>query len=83
MESGVERARRMKNEERKAWSSVRYQLHGFFFFPLLKLTDGWDGCHDLAELQLVQDGGLTGSVKTHHQNAHLLLSEERGKQLSE
>jgi hypothetical protein len=28
-------------------------------------TDGGDGGHDLAELQLVQDGGLAGSVQPH------------------
>lgn len=39
-------------------------------------TNGWDGGDNLAELELVQDCGLTSSVQTHHQNAHLLLGEE-------
>jgi hypothetical protein len=30
--------------------------------------------HNLAELQLVQDGGLSGSIKTDHQDSHLFLS---------
>lgn len=38
-----------------------------------ELTDGGDGSDDFTELQLVQNGGLSGSVKTDHQNTHLLL----------
>jgi hypothetical protein len=30
--------------------------------------------HNFAQLQLVQDGGLSGSIKTHHQDSHLFLS---------
>lgn len=45
------------------------------------LTDGRDGGDNLTQLELVQDGGFTGSIKTDHQDAHLLLTEEIGKQL--
>lgn len=38
-----------------------------------ELTDGGDGSDDFTELQLVQDGGLSGGVETDHQNTHLLL----------
>lgn len=37
-------------------------------------TDSGDGGDDFTELELVQNGGLSGSVKTNHKNAHLLLS---------
>ena len=30
-----------------------------------QLTDGRDGRHDLSQLQLVEDGGLTSCIKTH------------------
>lgn len=33
-----------------------------------------DGGDDFAELELVEDGGLSGSIKTDHQNSHLLLA---------
>eukprot|EP00435_Cladocopium_sp_Y103_P048707 s1291_g14.t1 len=39
-------------------------------------TDGWDCSDDLTQLQLVQNGGLTRSVQTDHQNPHLLLSNQ-------
>jgi len=39
-------------------------------------TDGGNGRDDLAELELVENGGLSGSVETDHENSHLLLSEE-------
>jgi hypothetical protein len=38
-------------------------------------TDGRDGGDDFTELELVQNGGLAGSVETDHQNSHLLLVE--------
>jgi len=37
-------------------------------------TDGRDGGDDFTELELVENRGLSGSVKTDHENAHLLLS---------
>lgn len=40
------------------------------------LTDGGDGGDNLPQLQLVQDGGLPGSVQAHHQDAHLLLPNQ-------
>lgn len=36
-------------------------------------TDGGDGGDDLTKLELVEDGGFTGSVETDHQDSHLLL----------
>jgi hypothetical protein len=42
-------------------------------------TDGRDGGDDLAQLELIENGGLAGSVKTNHQNAHLLLLHEQGE----
>lgn len=36
------------------------------------LTDCGDGGDDFTQLQLVQDGGFTSSVKTDHQNPHFL-----------
>ena len=39
-------------------------------------SDGGDGGDALAELQLVQDGGLTGGIETDHKDADLLLAEE-------
>jgi hypothetical protein len=45
-------------------------------------ADGWDGRHDLAELQLVEDGRLTSGIEADHEDAHLLLSEQRGKPAS-
>lgn len=36
------------------------------------LTDCGDGGDDFTQLQLVQDGGFTSSIKTDHQNPHFL-----------
>jgi hypothetical protein len=79
----------------------------------LGLTNGGDGGHDLAQLQLVQDGGLAGRVqphlqrekggrseqglpplqppprrpppplRTHHEDTHLLLSDQAREQLAD
>jgi hypothetical protein len=46
-------------------------------------TYGGDGGDDLAELELVEDGGLTGRVETNHEDPHLLLGEEAAEQLRE
>jgi len=46
-------------------------------------TNGGDGRDDFAELQLVENGGLSGGVKTNHQNTHLLLPPELVKDLRE
>ena len=42
-----------------------------------------DGGDNLAKLELVEDGGLTGGVETDHQNAHILLAEELAEELAE
>ena len=47
------------------------------------LTDGGDGGDDLAELELVEDGGLTSCIETDHEDPHLLLGEEATEQLRE
>lgn len=41
-----------------------------------ELTDRRDGGDDFTKLQLVQDGGLSGGVKTDHQDSHLLATPE-------
>jgi hypothetical protein len=43
-------------------------------------ANGRNGCDNLAELELVQDGCLTGGVQADHQNSHLLLAEQTRKQ---
>lgn len=40
------------------------------------LTDGGNGGDDFTELELVEDGGLSGGVKTDHQDSHLLATPE-------
>jgi hypothetical protein len=40
------------------------------------LTDCRDGGHDFSELELVQDGRLSGRVQPDHQDPHLLLAEQ-------
>ena len=37
-------------------------------------ADGGDGGDDLAELELVEDGGLTSGIETDHKNTHFLLT---------
>jgi len=39
--------------------------------------------HNLTKLQLVQDGRLSGGVKTNHQDSHLLLSPQAIEQFRE
>jgi len=46
-------------------------------------TDCGDGGHDLTELKLIQDGGLTGGVETDHKDPHILLAEEAAEELCE
>jgi hypothetical protein len=48
-----------------------------------KRTDGGNGGDDLAELELVQYGGLTSCVETDHEDTHLPLGEELLEQLGE
>jgi len=44
-------------------------------------TDCGNCCDDLTELQLVQNGSLTGGVKTYHKNPHILLAEKTAENL--
>jgi len=46
-------------------------------------ADGGDGRHDLAKLELVEDGGLAGGVEADHEDAHFLLAEELAEQLGD
>jgi hypothetical protein len=46
-------------------------------------TDCGDGGDDFTELQLVEDGGLSGSIETDHENSHFLLSPETVEQTRE
>ena len=46
-------------------------------------TDGGDGGDDLTELQLIKNGGLTGSIETDHKDTHLLLGEQLGEELAD
>jgi len=46
-------------------------------------TDCGDGGNDFTELQLVENGGLSGSIETDHENSHLLLSPEAVEQTRE
>lgn len=39
-------------------------------------ADGWNSSDVLAQLELVQDSCLSGSVETEHEQAHLLRSED-------
>jgi len=46
-------------------------------------SDCWDSGDDLTKLELVEDGGLSGSIQTNHQDSHLLLSPQLIEQLRE
>ena len=46
-------------------------------------ADGRYGGHDLAQLQLVQDGRLAGRVQAYHQDAHVALAEQTAEQVCE
>lgn len=48
-----------------------------------ELTNGGNCCDDLTELELVEDGGLTSSIKTNHQNSHLFLGKKPAEKLRE
>jgi len=50
-------------------------------FRRRELTNGGDGGDNLTKLELVQNGGLTSSIKTHHKDAHLLLGEKPAEKL--
>ena len=44
-------------------------------------TDCRDSGNDFTKFQLVKDGGLSGCIKTNHQDSHLLLAPELIEQL--
>lgn len=45
------------------------------------LTNGRYCGDNLSKLELVQDGGLTSSIETNHQNSHFLLGKNPTKEL--
>lgn len=47
-----------------------------------RLTDGRDRGNDFSQLELVQDGGLSSSVQSYHQNPHFFLAEQTTKQFA-
>jgi len=50
------------------------------FHSLYVEADSRDGRDDFTELQFVQNRRFTGSVQTHHQDAHLFLAEKATEQ---
>lgn len=46
-------------------------------------TNGRDSGDDFAKLELVKNGGLSGSVQSDHENSHLFLAPEAVKQSRE
>ena len=46
----------------------------------LRRTDCGDSGDDFTELKLVENGGLSSSVKSNHEDSHLLLSPEAVEQ---
>ena len=42
-------------------------------------TNGGDGGHNFAKLQLVKDGRLSGSIKANHQYSHFSVAEQGRK----
>eukprot|EP00055_Hartaetosiga_balthica_P016349 m.102973 g.102973 ORF g.102973 m.102973 type:complete len:94 (-) comp9088_c1_seq1:343-624(-) len=54
----------------------------FVFNSLNIKSNSRDGGHNLSELKLVEDGGLTGGIQTHHKDSHLPLAKKALKQTS-
>jgi hypothetical protein len=63
------RSSQFLESDREQWTTTR--------------TDCGDGGDDFTELQLVEDGGFSGSIETDHENSHLLLSPETVEQTRE
>lgn len=49
----------------------------------MKVTNGGNGGDNLAELELVENGGLTSRIETHHEYTHLFLGKETTEKLGE
>lgn len=49
---------------------------------IFALTNGGYSGNNLPQLQLIQDGGLSGSVQAHHQDAHLLFPNQALEKVS-
>jgi hypothetical protein len=52
-------------------------------FNPFQLTDGGDSGYDLSELELVEDGRLSGRVQPNHKDSHFLLSKQTLEQVRE
>ena len=46
-------------------------------------SDGGDGGDDFSQLEFIEDGRLTRCIQSHHENAHLLLTEHPTEDLTE
>ena len=55
----------------------------YWKWSIQELTNGRNGCDDLTKLELVEDGSLTSSIKTNHQNSHFFLGEKPAEKFRE
>jgi hypothetical protein len=44
-------------------------------------TNGWNGSDNFTQFQLVQNGGLTSTIKTNHKNTHFFVTKKVTEQL--
>jgi hypothetical protein len=76
--------------ERKDFKKIKSKKKGQFRCLLLIFHDKkdshcWDGVDDLVQLQVVEDGGLSGSIKSEHQHSGILGEvgiEDLGKNIT-
>jgi hypothetical protein len=59
------------------------ELYIFVGHSLDVETNGWEGRDILPKLELVQNSGLSGGIKTEHEQAHFLRSEDLTHHLGE
>lgn len=57
------------------------ELNVLVLYSLDIEADSGNGGDNLTKLKLVEDGGFTGSIKTNHQNSHLLLPPQSVEEL--
>ena len=43
-------------------------------------ANGWNCGHNLAQFELIQNGGFTGSVQTNHENSHVALAKQAAEE---
>ena len=63
-------------------TSILY-MYSIVFEVENTLTDSRNSSDNFAKLELVKNGGFTGSIETDHQDPHLLLAEEIPEQVAE